>query len=173
MIGTYDHYSCDACLYDTVGLARQIVAADPGKKAFKLWLVSVRVGLATPAGLGYAALETLAIVVVRTDQEGSDPNVALTIKSDRDYAVGQAWKQEAELVRRTGKGPVYWTADEMRELLDTGKVSGYEGHHINSVKGNEENRALIRNPRNIEFKKGRAGHIEAHGGASETPPRGG
>jgi hypothetical protein len=63
--------------------------------------------------------------------EIDDPVVAATIEADRRWAVKEAWKQEADLVRRTGQGTRQWTQAEMRELLRTGKVSGYEGHHIN------------------------------------------
>lgn len=73
----------------------------------------------------------------------------------------EAWRQEAERIRSGQPGSRPWTADELRELRDTGKVSGYEGHHINSVAGNSQ---LARNPNNIEFVKGRGEHLGRHGG---------
>jgi hypothetical protein len=47
------------------------------------------------------------------------------------------------------------TADKS-ELLRTSRVSGYEGHHINSVKGSPE---LAGEQNNIKFVKGRAGNL--------------
>ena len=54
----------------------------------------------------------------------------------------------------------YWTKAEKAELLKTGKVKGYEGHHINNVKDHPE---FAGNPNNIEFVK-RPEHLDAHGG---------
>jgi hypothetical protein len=56
-----------------------------------------------------------------------------------------------------------WTAAEKKELLSTNppRVSGYEAHHINSIKGHPE---LAGDPRNIKFVKGRAGDLAEHGG---------
>jgi hypothetical protein len=125
---------------------------------------SVLAGLGVPAGGGGGIrllvffLESLLIVDPPPD---TDPSVAGSIASDRQWAVKEAWRQEAELVRRTGQGTHQWTPDEMRELLDTGKVSGYEGHHINNVNDHPQ---LARDPNNIKFAKGRAGHLELHGG---------
>jgi RHS repeat-associated protein len=51
----------------------------------------------------------------------------------RQKAVAQAWKQERELVIRNGQGTRLWTAAEKAELLKTGRVAGYEGHHISST----------------------------------------
>jgi len=81
-----------------------------------------------------------------------------SIDSDRRYAVDQAWKREAELVRETGEGSREWTADQKKELLETGRVKGYQGHHINSVNGNPEQ---ARNPQNVEFVT-RDEHFERH-----------
>ena len=75
--------------------------------------------------------------------------------------VRTAWKAEKDLVNRTGKGTKRWTKAEIKELKETGKVRGYEGHHINSVKNNP---AMARNPRNIKFVKGRTEHLGEHGG---------
>ena len=80
----------------------------------------------------------------------------------RSEAVRLAWKQERELVVRTGQGTSEWTEGQMQQLISKGKVSGFEGHHINSVKGN--NLSMARDPNNISFVEGRAGNLEAHGG---------
>jgi RHS repeat-associated protein len=80
----------------------------------------------------------------------------------RQEAVRLAWKQERELVIRTGQGTREWTEAQMQQLVSRGRVAGFEGHHINSVKGN--NLAMARDPSNISFVEGRAGNLEAHGG---------
>jgi RHS repeat-associated protein len=85
LIGTYDHYSCDSCLFDTVGLARQVVAADPGRNAVRIWVASVIAGLSGPFTATEITLSALAIVLVRPDEEGEDA-VAGSIKADRQYA---------------------------------------------------------------------------------------
>jgi len=81
-----------------------------------------------------------------------------SIESDRRYAVDQAWKQEAELVRQTGEGSRRWTPEQKQELLETGKVKGYEGHHINSVNGHPEQ---ARDPNNVTLVE-RNQHFELH-----------
>jgi len=60
----------------------------------------------------------------------------------------------------TGKGSRDWTADQIDELLSTGKVKGYVGHHMKSVKGYPE---LAGDPSNIQFLT-RQEHLLAHGG---------
>ena len=59
-----------------------------------------------------------------------------------------------------GGGTRLWTKAEKAELLRTGKVKGYEGHHINNVKDHPE---LAGDPNNIRFVK-RGEHLDAHGG---------
>ena len=66
----------------------------------------------------------------------------------RRKAVKEAWKQERELVAKTGQGTRNWSGKQRMELLKNGKVKGFEGHHINSVNGNLE---LAGNPNNIRF----------------------
>lgn len=83
------------------------------------------------------------------------------LNSLRSKAVKQAWKQEVDLVKRTGQGTRAWTRAEIKELLGTGKVKGYFGHHINSVKGSPQ---LAGNPNNIRFIKGVQNHLIEHGG---------
>ena len=78
----------------------------------------------------------------------------------RKQAVRDAWKAEQQLVKKTGSGTRNWTKAEKAELLKTGKVKGYEGHHINNVKDHPE---FAGNPNNIEFVK-RPEHLDAHGG---------
>jgi hypothetical protein len=49
----------------------------------------------------------------------------------------------------------------MKELKETGKVEGYEGHHVNNVADNPK---LAGDPNNIKFVKGRNEHLSEHGG---------
>ena len=81
--------------------------------------------------------------------------------SERAKAVRQAWKNEQENVLAGGKGiSREWTDEEALELIATGKVSGYQGHHMKSVKGYPE---LAGDPTNIQFLT-RSEHLAAHGG---------
>jgi RHS repeat-associated protein len=84
-----------------------------------------------------------------------------SLDAQRQAAVRKAWKQEQARVARGERGTVKWTAAQKTELLQTGKVSGFQGHHINSVKGSPH---LAGEPNNIEFVKGRAANLAKHGG---------
>lgn len=66
---------------------------------------------------------------------------------ERQKAVEEAWAKEVELVRQ-GKGTRNWSAEEQKELLSTGKVNGYYGHHMSSVKNDPANAG---NKDNIQF----------------------
>ena len=85
---------------------------------------------------------------------------AKQLKYLRQKAVRDAWKQERELVIKRGRGTRAWTAKQKKELIETGKVKGFEGHHINNVK---EHPDLAGNPDNIKFLK-RSEHLQEHGG---------
>ncbi len=69
-------------------------------------------------------------------------------QSERSKGVALAWKQERELVIATGRGTRDWTAEEIAELIATGRVAGYQGHHINSALYSPQ---LAANPDNIIF----------------------
>ena len=64
------------------------------------------------------------------------------------------------MVKKTGKGTRKWTKEQKAELLEKGKVKGFQGHHINNVKDHPE---LAGNPDNIEFLT-RKEHLDRHGG---------
>ena len=87
----------------------------------------------------------------------------------RRAAVRKAWSQEKALVELTGKGTRNWSKKEIQELLEKGKVKGYQGHHINSVNGNAR---LAGNPDNIKFVKGSKGNLAEHGGNFQNPTSG-
>lgn len=102
-------------------------------------------------------LDTASEVAKDTINSGSVNN----LNSARQAGVKAAWKEEQQLIKETGQGTRPWTKAEKKELLETGKVKGYEGHHINSVKDNPN---MARNPDNVKFVKGRTDHIVEHGG---------
>lgn len=102
-------------------------------------------------------------------EAGQEAAIMANIESDRRYAVDQAWKQEAELVRQTGQGTVEWTPAQIKKLLDTGRVQGYEGHHSNSVNGHPEQ---ARNPNKVRFVNGRTQHLQLHDGNWRNPTEG-
>ena len=87
-------------------------------------------------------------------------NAVRNIETLRRQAVKDAWKAEAELVKKTGHGTRDWSKSEIRELLETGKVKGYEGHHINNVNNHPE---LAGNPNNITFVN-KSEHLSKHCG---------
>ena len=64
------------------------------------------------------------------------------------------------MVEITGQGTRRWTKSELKELVETGKVKGYQGHHINNVKDHPE---MAGNPNNVEFLN-KTEHLESHGG---------
>jgi RHS repeat-associated protein len=87
----------------------------------------------------------------------------------RRKAVKDAWALEKELVIKTGRGTRDWTRKELAELKKTGKVKGYEGHHINNV---AENPRLAGDASNIKFVKGRKEHLNEHDGNFQNPTSG-
>ena len=61
--------------------------------------------------------------------------VSSSTKYLRRKAVRQAWRRERENIAGGQEGTRKWTDIQLEELKETGKISGYEGHHINSVNG--------------------------------------
>ena len=66
---------------------------------------------------------------------GYDSRKAPISKEELDIlgqkAVKDAWEKEVELVKQ-GKGTRDWTVSQQAELLEYGKVSGFEGQHMKS-----------------------------------------
>jgi RHS repeat-associated protein len=134
---------------------------------------------AKPAAVPYAVLgdpQTLNLYAYvggnpasESDPGGHQSNEQPSIDTLRKQAVKEAWKQEQALVANGQEGTVKWTDAQKAELLETGKVSGFEGHHINSVNGNPE---LAGNPNNVEFVKGRAGNLAKHAGDFRNATKG-
>ena len=160
-IGTYMRLSCDECLYDVHAIATGVEAADPGRRAAQLYLASIVAGAILPSSAaGYIAIGVFTVVVPPRGHDAVGEFV-LSIDADRQAAVREAWRQEAERARNGQPTKTPFTADELRELRDTGKVSGYEGHHTESVSGNPQ---VARDASKIKFVKGRAAHLAEHGG---------
>jgi hypothetical protein len=85
----------------------------------------------------------------------------LVHNSCRGNAVKKAWKRELNDVNNGGKGVTRtWTDDEIVQLKAKGKVDGYFGHHMKSVKGYPNSTG---DPLNIQFLT-RNEHLAAHGG---------
>ena len=79
----------------------------------------------------------------------------------RSKAIRKAWKLEKANVKNGGDGVSRkWTDAEKIELLKRGKVKGYFGHHMKSVKGYPH---LASDPSNIQFLTF-SEHLAAHGG---------
>lgn len=122
-------------------------------------------------GKGAIVAATITSVIFNTWGEVSNKNWEALENGDitglipiggslRSYAVVKAWKAEANLVKNVGIGTRAWSTTEKAELLATGRLKGYVGHHINSVKKNPH---LAGNQKNIEFlQKGE--HIKRHSG---------
>ncbi|MFC1926049.1 RHS repeat-associated core domain-containing protein [Chloroflexota bacterium] len=89
-----------------------------------------------------------------------------SIQALRKRAVREAWRQEANLVRTTERGTRRWTKMEMQELLQTGRVKGYVGHHIRSVAKYPQ---WAGNPNNVAFLRKTGEHLQVHGGNWRNP----
>ena len=87
----------------------------------------------------------------------------------RKKAVRQAWKQETQLVRETGKGSRNWTRNQLSQITKGKKIKGYEGHHIRDV--SSHSKKWTGDPRNIKFVTRRE-HLKAHKGNFKNPTTG-
>ena len=77
----------------------------------------------------------------------------------RGGAVKNAWKAEQQNVMNGGKGiNTRWSEAQRIELINTGRVKGYVGHHMKSVRAYPH---LAGDPTNIQFLT-RLQHFEAH-----------
>lgn len=87
----------------------------------------------------------------------------------RQKTVRQAWRQEAKLVRKTGRGTRDWTPRQL-DLLRRGKrVPRYEGHHLRDV--SSHSKKWMGDPRNIKFVTRRQ-HQREHRGSFKNPTTG-
>jgi len=121
------------------------------------------------AGLGMTKAQMSAGWREYKIENGIGNNAGANTNYLRQNAVSQAWQQEVDLVKLTGKGTVEWSGPEKIELLETGKVEGYIGHHINNVANNPE---LAGNPDNIMFTTTSDHFMIQHNGNWQTPTSG-
>lgn len=86
----------------------------------------------------------------------------------RNDAVDKAWEQERKLVMQ-GRGTRDWTVSQQEELIRTGRVSGFEGHHMLDASSNP---SVANQPDNIQFLTYEE-HIDgAHGRNTLIPTSG-
>jgi uncharacterized protein RhaS with RHS repeats len=92
------------------------------------------------------------------------------IETARRQATKEAWKHERAIVEKTGRGSFSWSPAQKKELLEKGRVSGFDGHHINSV---NDAAGLTGNPDNIRFMKD-VDHRKLHSdnGGTRVPTKG-
>lgn len=116
---------------------------------------------------------------VEAEAGGKTYNVNGKILSEKEFAalrqktVNKAWRQEKELITKTGRGTKDWTPEEIQELMSNGKVKGYECHHMKSAEAYPD---FAGDSNNIQFLKGRNmsvnEHLDAHGGSYRNPTNG-
>ena len=96
----------------------------------------------------------------------------LELNRQRQRAVRAAWSREKELCLR-GQGTVNWTRAQQRELLSTGRVSGYEGQHMKSVSkypqyaGDPNNIQLLTHKEHLaahNYGRGKSGYLSPTNG---------
>lgn len=77
----------------------------------------------------------------------------------RETGIQRAWRQEVDLVQKTGAGTATWTPDEIAKIKGGAgfRELGYTGHHINRVHDYPQ---WAGDPRNIAFLKQGSG--ESH-----------
>lgn len=66
----------------------------------------------------------------------------------RQRALASAWAREAQCIRDGEAGTRLWTEAEKRQLLNGGRVQGYDGYYILSV---EQYPELSDSMNNIQF----------------------
>lgn len=86
----------------------------------------------------------------------------------RVNAVRQAWVNESNLVAQ-GKCTRQWSKSEVTELNSRGRVSGYAGHHMKSVKAYPQ---YAGNPDNIQFLTTKEHIAQAHNNNTKAATNG-
>ena len=147
-------------LYDTLNAFAAILDHDATWGTVGSALITAKMSASVGAGLGIKlrrgqkASAGLGIDISRSRFNSHLGDLRRTragtniLRNARRRAVRRAWKQERALLKRRGKGTRKWTPAQKAELLATGRVKGYQGHHINSVNRHPEHAG---NPNNIEF----------------------
>lgn len=103
-------------------------------------------------GLAKEAGEVVPRVEYRISESPSPPQPGA-----RQTAIDRAWRLEADLVKRTGRGSRGWSDAEIQAISEdkTYRDLGYTGHHINRV---HDFPAWQGDPRNIEFLRQGSGN---------------
>lgn len=110
--------------------------------------------------------ETSHTLALKEDQ--IEQNLKNQLNSNREYtemrskAVDLAWEYEKAELQLGGSGSTNWSKEQQQEILDQGRVTGAEGHHINNVADYQH---LQANPDNIIFAKSRSEHLAMHDGS--------
>lgn len=91
----------------------------------------------------------------------------IQLNRDRQKAVRDAWNRERNLVLK-GKGTVDWTQEQQKELISRGRVSGYEGQHMKSVKEYPQYASSVDNIQLLSHED----HLKAHNCCSIDNKRG-
>ena len=105
-------------------------------------------------------------------QDYVDKQLAIdqNFKEYRSNGVSLAWEYEKADIQMGGSGSENFTLEQRAEILDRGRVRGFEGHHIKNVANHKIHQA---NPDNIKFYSSREEHIElGHDGDAHNPSDG-
>lgn len=89
------------------------------------------------------------------------------LNKQRIQAVRQAWENEHALVAQN-LGTRRWSSIQQKEILETGRVRRYEGHHMKSVRAFPQHAG---DPRNIQLLTEKE-HLQAHRGDFRKPTNG-
>ena len=118
---------------------------------------------------GFSSVASSLINPIVSKVDDAERIVDVEISTLRNKAVDKAWEIEKNAVK-TGTSRYNWTIKQKLEILKNGKVAGYEGHHIKTVKELEgtAKEFLIADPNNIVFITKKQ-HLLLHGGNTQNP----
>jgi RHS repeat-associated protein len=112
-----------------------------------------------------AAPQVRVQVAGKLTKELAEALLEQMIVAARKQAVQDAWRKERDLIANNLPGTRIWTQEQKLQLLEHGRVPGFDGHHINTVNGNTL--ALAGDHRNIQFLT-KAEHARLHAAAGGT-----
>ena len=92
--------------------------------------------------------ELSRLTELRTNLQNAVNNNPGVNQNYRNRGVDLAWKYEQLDVSMGGKGTHEYTQEQIEELIETGRVRGFEGQHINSAASHPD---LQGNPDNIKM----------------------